>query len=111
MVTWRQRLRDLLCVKSIVTILLTVVFVALTLAGRVSSQEFLTIFSVVIAFILVLKVSGQNTGSAGNRALPVRRPKKIERMGGIQVTLSQRRGRIPDRIKATHKTGGNPEWT
>ena len=50
MVTWRQRLRDLLCVKSIVTILLTVVFVALTLAGRVSSQEFLTIFSVVIAF-------------------------------------------------------------
>lgn len=44
MVTWRQRLRDLLCVKSIVTILLTVVFVALTLAGRVSSQEFLTIF-------------------------------------------------------------------
>ena len=50
MVTWRQRLRDLLCVKSIVTILLTVVIVALTLAGRVSSQEFLTIFSVVSAF-------------------------------------------------------------
>ena len=47
MVTWRQRLRDLLCVKSIVTILLTVVFVALTLAGRVSSQEFLTIFQSV----------------------------------------------------------------
>ena len=109
MVTWRQRLRDLLCVKSIVTILLTVVFVALTLAGRVSSQE--PSFPWSSRFILVLKVSGPSTGSAGNRALPVRRPKKIERMGGIQVTLSQRRGRIPDRIKATHKTGGNPAWT
>lgn len=44
------RLSNLLCVKSIVTIMLTLVFGYLTLTNRVSSQDFLTIFSVVIAF-------------------------------------------------------------
>ena len=44
------RLSNLLCVKSIVTILLTLVFGYLTITNRVSGQDFLTIFSVVIAF-------------------------------------------------------------
>ena len=43
------RLSNLLCVKSIVTILLTLVFGYLTITNRVSGQDFLTIFSVVIA--------------------------------------------------------------
>ena len=43
------RLSNLLCVKSIVTILLTLVFGYLTITNRVSGQDFLTIFSVVTA--------------------------------------------------------------
>lgn len=40
----------LMTVKSIVTILLTVVFCALALCGAVSGGEFLSIFTMVIAF-------------------------------------------------------------
>lgn len=37
-------------VKSIVTIILTVVFSILSMSDRISGEQFLTIFSVVIAF-------------------------------------------------------------
>ena len=47
---WIQRLSNLLCVKSIVTIILTVVFAYLSIIGKLSEQDFLTVFSVVIAF-------------------------------------------------------------
>ena len=47
---WLQRLCNLLCVKSIVTIILTVVFAYLSIIGKLSEQDFLTVFSVVIAF-------------------------------------------------------------
>lgn len=47
---WLNRLSNLLCVKSIVTIVLTAVFAYLSVVGRVSGQDFLTVFSVVIAF-------------------------------------------------------------
>ena len=47
---WLQRLSNLLCVKSIVTIILTIVFACLAITGKVSEQDFLTVFSVVIAF-------------------------------------------------------------
>ena len=50
MSVWLKRLSNLLCVKSIVTIVLCVVFAYLAVTGQVSSQDFLTIFSVVIAF-------------------------------------------------------------
>lgn len=40
----------LLTVKSIVTILLTAVFAALTLLGQVDSEQFMTVFTVIIAF-------------------------------------------------------------
>lgn len=43
-------IQNLLTVKSIVTILLTVVFSALSLRGGISGEQFLNIFSVVIAF-------------------------------------------------------------
>ena len=46
----KKRLAALLAVKSIVTIILTVVFAVLAVSGRVSAQEFLTVFTVVIAF-------------------------------------------------------------
>ena len=47
---WLQRLSNLLCVKSIVTIILTVVFAYLSIIGKLSEQDFLTVFSAVIAF-------------------------------------------------------------
>ena len=47
---WLQRLSNLVCVKSIVTIMLTIVFACLAITGKVSEQDFLTVFSVVIAF-------------------------------------------------------------
>jgi len=43
-------IQNLLTVKSIVTILLTAVFSYLAIVGRIRGEQFLTIFSVVIAF-------------------------------------------------------------
>ena len=45
-----KKFSNLLCVKSIVTLVLTVVFAYLDVLDRISNQDFLTIFSVVIAF-------------------------------------------------------------
>lgn len=42
--------QNLLTVKSIVTIMLTVVFSYLAIVGRISGEQFLTVFSVVVAF-------------------------------------------------------------
>lgn len=46
----KERLERLLCVKSIVTVLLTVFFCILAARGAVSAQEFITVFTVVISF-------------------------------------------------------------
>ncbi len=48
--TFFERLARLLTVKSIVTITMTAVFAALCVQGRLSGQEFLTVFTTVIAF-------------------------------------------------------------
>lgn len=45
-----NRLMKLLCVKSVVTILLSVVFAIMALRGVISADQFLTVFSVVVAF-------------------------------------------------------------
>ena len=50
METLKKRLGNLLTVKSIVTIVLTVVFTVLALRGSISGTEFLNIFTTVIAF-------------------------------------------------------------
>jgi hypothetical protein len=46
----KERLDKLLTVKSIVTLLLAVVFTVLSIRGTISGQEFLTVFTVVISF-------------------------------------------------------------
>lgn len=46
----KTRLEKLLTVKSLVTMMLTGVFGYLSITGKVSSQEFLTVFTVVISF-------------------------------------------------------------
>ena len=44
-----NRLSRLLCVKSLVTLILTVVFAVMALQGQIS-QEFMTVYTVIIAF-------------------------------------------------------------
>lgn len=46
----KERLVKLLCVKSIVTILLTIVFCYLAITGVITAELFMTVFTVVIAF-------------------------------------------------------------
>ena len=46
----KEKLAKLINVKSIVTILFSIVFAFLSITGKISSQEFLTVFSVIIAF-------------------------------------------------------------
>lgn len=46
----KDRIKQLLAVKSIVTILLTAVFCYLSVIGIISGDQFLTIFTVVISF-------------------------------------------------------------
>lgn len=46
----KERVSKLLTVKSIVTLALTLVFCLLAARGTLSGQDFLTVFSVVIAF-------------------------------------------------------------
>lgn len=45
-----KRVCNLLTIKSLVTLSLTAVFAVLTLNGHVSADQFLTVFTVVIAF-------------------------------------------------------------
>ena len=46
----KKRLANLLTVKSIVTVVLTLVFAYLAVRGQVTTEQFLTVFTVVIAF-------------------------------------------------------------
>ena len=46
----KKRLANLLAVKSIVTIVLTAVFAYQAISGHVTTDQFLTVFTVVIAF-------------------------------------------------------------
>ena len=65
-----KRLSNLLCVKSIVTLILTVVFADLAVTGRISSHDFLTVF-VVIAFYFGTqseRLSGQLEKDTGQKS-------------------------------------------
>jgi hypothetical protein len=46
----KERIFKLLTVKSIVTIVLTILFFILSVRGTINSQEVMTIFTVVISF-------------------------------------------------------------
>lgn len=45
-----EKLKALLSIKSLVTLLTTAVFGILALRGRLSAQEFLTVYTVVVSF-------------------------------------------------------------
>ena len=46
----KEKLTKLLCVKSIVTLVLTGVFAYLAISGAISADQFMTVFAVIIAF-------------------------------------------------------------
>lgn len=46
----QKRLDKLLSVKSIMTLVLTAVFAYLAVIGKVSADQFLTVFSMIVAF-------------------------------------------------------------
>ena len=60
-----KRLGNLLCVKSIVTLILTTAFAYLSTTGRISGHDFLTIFSVVIAFYFGTQSERMEEGKSG----------------------------------------------
>lgn len=56
----QKRLANLLCVKSIVTLALTATFVFLAVTSRIS-QEFMTVYTVVIAFYFGTQATKENS--------------------------------------------------
>lgn len=59
--TLKERLQKLLCVKSIVTIALTAVFAYLAIIGAVTPDQFMTVFTVVVAFYFGTQAEKKNT--------------------------------------------------
>lgn len=61
----KKRAANLLTVKSIVTVVLTAVFAYLAVAGQVTTDQFLTVFTVVIAFYFGTQAEKRQTGGEG----------------------------------------------
>ena len=59
-----KRIGNLLTIKSLVTLILTAVFSRLTCRGAVSGDQFLTVFTVVIAFYFGTQVEKNNGKNA-----------------------------------------------
>lgn len=57
----KDALTKLIKVKTIVTIILTVVFAVLSIIGRIEPQQFLTIFAVIISFYFGTVAERQTT--------------------------------------------------
>lgn len=60
----KERLNKLLTVKSLVTLVLTLVFAYLSIIGRIAGQEFLTIFTIVIGFYFGTQHEKKNNDTA-----------------------------------------------
>ena len=58
----KKRLANLLTVKSLVTLTLTAVFATLSCMGQVSTEQFLTIFTVVIGFYFGTQRVAEDSG-------------------------------------------------
>lgn len=61
----KERIDKLLSVKSIVTLILTAVFSYITITGRVQTDQFMTVFTVIIAFYFGTQVSKLNSQKEG----------------------------------------------
>lgn len=56
----KERLQKLLTIKSIVTIITTVVFSYLALSGQIAPEQFMLIFTTIIAFYFGTQVDKNN---------------------------------------------------
>lgn len=65
----KEKLAKLIDVKSIMTLLLTVVFCVLALCGMVSPSEFVTIFTVIVGFYFGTQVQ-KKEAAAGMKSSP-----------------------------------------
>lgn len=64
----KKRAANLLCIKSLVTLILTAVFAALALRGDIAGEQFITIFTVIIGFyfgIQARKEAGEKSDGNG----------------------------------------------
>lgn len=59
-----MNIHNLLTVKSIVTIITTAVFAYMSAAGKLTSTEFLTVFTMVISFYFGTQAEKKNGGGA-----------------------------------------------
>lgn len=66
-----ERLNNLLTVKSIVTFFLTIVFCVLSIRGTITGQEFLTVFTTVIAFYFGTQSAKKKEKAAETSDVPV----------------------------------------
>jgi hypothetical protein len=57
----KEKLKNLISVKSVVTLVLTAVFSYLAITGKISGTEFLTIFTVIISFYFGTQYEKKNT--------------------------------------------------
>lgn len=60
----KEKLAKLIDVKSIMTLLLTLVFCILALIGVISGQEFITIFTVIVGFYFGTQVQKKETATS-----------------------------------------------
>ena len=61
----KEKFSKLLSVKSIVTLVLTGVFSYLTVTGNVTADQFLTVFTVIIAFYFGTQAQKKASGETG----------------------------------------------
>lgn len=59
-----KKITELINVKSIITIILTIVFGILSERGDITSEQFLTIFTVVISFYFGTQLQKQHNSSS-----------------------------------------------
>ena len=62
----KEKLAKLITVKSIVTIVLTAVFAYLAVIGSISGAEFMTVFTVIVAFYYGTQHEKNNGAGGGN---------------------------------------------
>jgi hypothetical protein len=60
----KERLSKLLSIKSIVTILLTLVFCYLAVIGTIAAELFMTVFTVIIAFYFGTQAEKHNSSKS-----------------------------------------------
>lgn len=63
----KEKIIKLIDVKSLVTLTLTGVFAAMSVRGQLSAEQFLTVFTTVIAFYFGVQFRKSSTASEENR--------------------------------------------